>query len=70
MSDPQPTSIEEAIEEVAKGPQQITIAGMGHSEEHDLPDLIEAAKFMAPAAVKQRVGGGMRFTQATPGGSA
>ena len=70
MADDEPTTIDEAITEVALGPQEVTTAGMGHSKEHDLDQLIAAAKFSAPSAVKQRIGGGMKFTQATPGGSA
>ena len=64
------TTLRETIIEVAQGPQEVTTAGMGHSKEHDLDKLIMAAKFNAPATTKQRVGGGMRFVQGTPGGSA
>ncbi|MCK5017592.1 MAG: hypothetical protein KAS32_11035 [Candidatus Peribacteraceae bacterium] len=63
-------TLSEQIEEIAKGPQEITTAGVGHSKEFDLDDLILAAKFNPPSTVKRRVGGGMRFTQATPSGSA
>ena len=66
MADPDITA---AIDESAAGPKSISVAGMGSSEEHPLPDLIAAAKFRAPASVRRRVGGGIRFTQATPPGA-
>ena len=69
MAEEPTESVAEALESSAKGPRQVTVAGMGSSEEHWLTDQIAAAKFLAPTATKKRVGAGIRFTKATAGGS-
>ena len=63
-------TLSERVENIAQGPQEVTTAGVGHVKEHDLDKLIQAAKFNPPSTVKSRVGGGIKFTQATPGGPA
>ena len=62
--------LSDIITEKAQGPQEVTVAGMGHSKEYSLKDLIDAAKHNPPDEIKQRIGGGMRFVQGTPPGSA
>ena len=63
-------SLSESVASSAAGPKKIFVEGMGSSEEHTLPEQIAAAKFKPLATTRRRVGGGIRFTQATPGGAA
>jgi hypothetical protein len=54
----------------AAGPKRVRVDGMGESEEHPLDEQVAAAKFLPPAAIRARVGGGIKFTKATAGGAA
>lgn len=62
--------ISDSIVTSATGPKRVRVEGMGESEEHSLPDQIAAAKFRPPAAIRSRVGAGIKVTQMTPGGAA
>ena len=62
-------SLTEKLAKSAAGPRQVTVQGMGSSEEHSLTDQIAAAKFLGTTRTAKRVGGGIRFSKATAGGA-
>lgn len=64
------TNLSDSVATSAAGPKRVRVEGMGESEEHPLLDQIAAAKFRPLTATRQRVGAGIRFTQATAGGAA
>jgi hypothetical protein len=68
VTDPVP-AITESIATSAVGPKRIRVDGMGESEEHGVEDQIAAAKYLPPAAVRRRVGKGIKFTKASAGGT-
>lgn len=63
------TSLSDSVATSAAGPKTVAVAGMGQSEEHPLPDQIQAAKFKPLPSTQKKVGGGIRFTKATAGGA-
>jgi hypothetical protein len=62
-------NLSDAVATSAQGPQEIAVAGMGQTREHDLDKLIDAAKFKPNSTIQRRVGGGIRFTKATNPGA-
>ena len=63
------TNLADSVATSAAGPKVVSVVGLGHSEEHSLPDQIAAAKFRPPTSTRSRVGGGIKFTKATAGGA-
>ena len=59
----------DAVRDAAQQPQEVQVAGMGMDKSQRLKDIVEAAKFLAPAATRKRIGGGMRFNKAVAGGA-
>jgi hypothetical protein len=58
-----------AISEAAQKPKTVSVQGMGSSEEQSIGDLVKAAKARPAAAVRSKVGGGIRFARGVNGGA-
>jgi len=62
--------INESIASSATGPKRVQVTGMGESEEHNLKDQIEAAKYTANARTANGANGfGLRFVKLNPPGT-
>lgn len=65
----QEVNLADSVVTSANGPRAVSVAGMGSSEEHSLPDQIAAAKFRPLNATRKRVGAGIRFGKFIAGGA-
>jgi len=67
-----PDAINDAIEDLATQPQELTVGNQTVSE-HSLPDLIEAARYLSEQRAAANAGRGahqgLRFSQLIPPGA-
>lgn len=68
MAEDTPSDVTDAIAESAAGPQRVVIDGQV-SEEHDLDQQVEAAKFVQSTRARRRAPFGVAFAKLKPHGA-
>lgn len=61
-----PNALDQTLLDAAQGPAEAVIDGQS-AKQHPLPDLIEAAKFLASKSASSNPFGALRITTARPG---